>query len=131
MKYVAEDGKIFDTETECREHEIGLKSASVKTYYQFFDISGNPINDYDDSEYLYIYSNVEDVISYFRNEMGWEIAGIKTAGIYKFDTHEYVWTNIDNELGYLRHSLQVLADIKGRIMEYRRIMEYVKSGDEV
>lgn len=36
MKYLSEDGKIFNTEKECCEHENGLKNAG-KEWKQMYD----------------------------------------------------------------------------------------------
>ena len=99
MKYVADDGTVFNTEQECKDHED--KCAQIAEYVTFYsdellEISMcDAVNYFDAVTYIYVKSNPLDVANYIGEDLGYEAREIYAPGVYKFNA-EGVLFNIDD-----------------------------------
>lgn len=59
-KYIAEDGKVFNSRKECKDYENKIKLKDIKNI-KFFDENGNPFENIE-SDFFHVYTNFYKVI---------------------------------------------------------------------
>lgn len=59
-KYIAEDGKVFNSKKECQDYEKKIKFKDTKNI-KFFDVNGNLFEDAE-SMFFHVYTNFYKVI---------------------------------------------------------------------
>lgn len=124
MKFIADDGKIFDTMEECEEHEkmcgIGKEIAqlwynNVITYsdggrqtepdsevndtYNYLKEVYDIMSDCDESAFIdihYSYNEWMKIREYFDEEYGIDIPAEN--GLWRYDNDNYEWVNFKEEL---------------------------------
>lgn len=122
MKFLADDGKIFDTLEECENYEEIMNEGSViaqlwMNNVTLYDSNGkvsNPLFDNDIAAYLHSIVNAlnEDESSfisisanccewnrihdYFMNEFGSSLP--EGPGLWRYDWYDYEWINYNTEL---------------------------------
>ena len=96
-KYIAEDGKIFNSKKECQDYENKTKFKDIKNI-KFFDVNGNLFEDVE-SILFHVYTNFYKVIiptkedynalkQLFQKE-GYYLSGISSEGTWYRITDMY------------------------------------------
>ena len=106
MKYLADDGKVFDTKEGCLAHEAKIERR--KHSFLVYDENLNRINQDRFNSYCYmlIRDNPEEVAQYLYEEMGWE-TGLRGKGIYRLHDEGY-WEYLPEIIDDLQTELNTL-----------------------
>lgn len=122
-KYIAEDGTVFDDESDCIDYETALM---MKGNVKLFDADGGEIPAERFEECFYIWcgdsENAQSVIEnlhyvYGGGDLPWVSAPYPEAGlIYYYDESLEIWSTIDEEIYRAKDRLSELEVMKKKIM---------------
>lgn len=100
LVYVADDGTVFHSEYDCKEHEARTKRSCLDG--KIFDDAFNPVKDIDECFYFYP-STIQDIINFIEvsNFFGTVTEGITTTSpisIYEFNSADYQFENMQEKI---------------------------------
>ena len=83
--YKAVDGREFETEDECFDHEMMLKMETIEAYDEDFGRM-----DFEGAKYIVVHSEKEiNLIDEICDYNGWISDGIDSVGLYCYSTDRY------------------------------------------
>lgn len=88
MKYVADDGAVFNTEKECLEYETKSKFYQSRfiLYSETFDVLDMlSIQEWKDVAYVYVRTYDSEAVSYLSDHSWLNTQDIYVPGVYKVD----------------------------------------------
>ena len=109
MRYLSDDGIVFDTELKCREHENQLRAQQLPFVLYDENLNEVSIDDTYRIYYIQVLGNPEAVDQYTATEYGWD--GIDRIGIYELHDEGY-WQNIDDLIEQATEKIKSLSSVK-------------------
>ena len=115
MRYVADDGTMFDTEQECKEYED--KQNEILTWFTLYDaeLFEVTVKDICCTEYLYVKSHPYEVAEYVYQNSGFERDGIDSKGLYVLNDEGY-WQKLDDLITQHSEAIKELSYVRDAIL---------------
>lgn len=109
ITYIADDGKVFKDEYECRKYERQLRSNPYKDTALLFDDCGNPLPLTDESvqKASFIYCKDDDAANFMHEEFGrdwllpwgnYHSVVCASAGCWIYDSERDEWISVNEVL---------------------------------
>lgn len=97
--YIAIDGKEFDDEDDCKNHDIEILTESIKCY----DENYNEVNNIEGATYVHLVTkkDVETALTICDGD-GITCEGFEKPGLYMYNYHRHEWLNLDDVIFHIR-----------------------------
>lgn len=111
IRYIADDGKVFDDEDDCREYEKQTHYGKLKDGVKALDYQFRPVDAFECDVHFYVNildaSFVEDYVKYCDEYFGISV-NIKSPGVWYYDEINDLFVNIDEEIEALKNKKELI-----------------------